>query len=268
MNRFMKFAVNRPIIFGLVLIFIYAMLGTLTYPVHFLFPESEVGQLYGDALSKFIIFLCFLFILWCFGWIKASGINRLGNFHTWIIVIIILIYKIPFELFAFTGDFSVKFPNSPLAVANLIFSLQTGLVEETIFRALMFVAMIKAWGESKNGQIKAAVLSSLYFGVMHMVNILIRPLGVVLFQAIIVSLPGILYAALVLSRKSLWPAIALHWLTNAAVNIKLIGNDAFQETLSMWIIYAIILIPIVVYSAFLIWKLPESYRYEMDEEAG
>jgi len=265
MNRFKKFAVNRPFIFGLVLIFIYVMLGTLTYPVHFLFPESEVGQLYGDALSKFIIFLCFLFILWRFGWIKASRISRFGNIFTWVIVIIILTYKIPLELYAFTGDFAIRFPNSPLAIANLVFPLQTSLVEETIFRALVLVAMISAWGETKNGQIKAVALSSLFFGIMHMVNLLIRPFGVVLFQAIVVSLPGVLYAALVLSRKSLWPAIALHWLTNAAVNIKLMGNDAFQETLSMWIIYAIILIPIAVYSALLIWKLPESYRYEVEE---
>ena len=268
MNRFKKFAVNRPFLFGLVLIFIYVMLGTLTYPVHFLFPESEVGQLYGDALAKFIIFLSFLLILWRFGWIKASSINRLGNSRTWVIVIIILICKIPLELYAFTGDFAIKFPNSPLATAKLVFSLQASLVEETIFRALVLVAMISAWGETKNGQIKAVALSSLFFGVMHMFNIFIRPFGVVLFQAIVVSLPGILYAALVLSRKSLWPAIVLHWLTNAAVNIKLVGNDAFQETLSMWIIYSIILIPIVAYSAFLIWKLPESYRYEMNEEAG
>lgn len=267
MNKFKNFALNRPILFSLVLIFVYALLGTLTYPAHFLFPESDVGQLYGDALSKFIIFLCFLLILWRFGWIKASRINRLGNILTWVIVIIILIYKIPLELYAFTGDFAIKVPNSPLAVANLVFSLQTSLVEETIFRALVFVAMISAWGETKKGQIKAIALSSLIFGIMHMFNIFIRPFGVVLFQAIVVSLPGILYATLVLSRKSLWPAIVLHWLTNAAVNIKLVGNDVFQETFSMWIIYAIILIPIVAFSIFLIWKLPESYRYEM-EEAG
>ena len=265
MKKFKSFALNRPFLFGLVLVFIYIILGTLTYPAHFLFPESEVGQLYGDALSKFIIFLCFLFILWRFGWIKASRINRLGNILTWVIVIIILIYKIPLELYAFTGDFAIKFPNSPLAVANLVFSLQTSFVEETIFRALVFVAMISAWGETKNGQIKAVALSSLFFGLMHMINIFIRPFGVVLLQAIVVSLPGILYAALVLSQKSLWPAIVLHWLTNAAVNIKLVGSDTFQETLSVWIIYAIILIPIVAYSIFLIWKLPESYRYEMEE---
>lgn len=264
MNRFKNFAIKRPFLFGLTLIFIYTLLGTLTYPTHFLFPESEVGQLYGDALSKFIVFLCFLLILWRFGWLKASRINRWGNILTWVIGIIILTYKIPLQLYAFTGDMAIKLPTSPLTMANLVYSLQTGLVEETIFRALVLVAMISAWGETKKGQIKAIVLSSVFFGLMHMFNIIVRPFGVVLFQAIIVSLPGILYAVFVLTQKSLWPVIVLHWLTNAAVNIKLIGSAAYQETFSMWIVYAIILIPIVAYSISLIHKLPESYQYEME----
>ena len=262
MNKFKRFAVNRPFLFGLVLVVLYAILGTLTFPVHFLFPESETGQLFGDALAKFIIFGCFLLILWRFGWIKASRINRLGNFVTWLIVIIILVYKIPLELYAYTGDFAVKLPVSPLNFANITLSLVTSLVEETLFRALLLVAMITAWGGTKKGQIKAILLSSIFFGLMHLANILIHPIGVVLFQAIIVTLPGILYAAIVLTRKSLWPAIALHWLTNAAVNIKISGIEAFQETFSMWVIYAIILIPIMAYSVFLIWKLPEAYKYE------
>lgn len=266
MNKFKNLALNRPFLFGLALICFYAILGTLTYPTHFLFPENNVGQTYGDALAKFIIFLCFLFILWRFGWIKASRINRLGNINTWLIVVIIVTYKIIVELYAFTGDIAIVFPNSRLAIANLVYPLQTSLVEETMFRALVLVAMISAWGDTKKGQIKAVILSSIFFGVIHMFNIFARPIGLVLFQAIVVSLPGILYATIVLARKSLWPAIVLHWLTNAAVNIKVIGNEAYQETLTMWIIFAIALIPLMAYSAFLIWKLPESYQYE--EVAG
>jgi len=33
------------------LLLIYTLLGTLTYPVHFLFPATEVGQLYGGLFS-------------------------------------------------------------------------------------------------------------------------------------------------------------------------------------------------------------------------
>ena len=119
-TKIKNIALSRPFLFGLVLIFIYVILGTLTFPVHFLFPETELGQIYGDALSKFIIFLCFLFILWRFHWIKASRIKRLGNIITWIIVLIIVIYKIIAELYAFTGDIAFEFPNLPLTVANLV----------------------------------------------------------------------------------------------------------------------------------------------------
>ena len=262
MNKFKEFSLKRPFLFGLVLIFVYALLGTVTYPTHFLFPENEVGQLYGDALSKFIIFLVFLLVLWQFGWMKASRITSLGNIGTWLIVAVILIYKILAELYAFTGDISIAFPNPQLATANLVFALQTSLVEETMFRALTLVAMVMAWGNTKQGQIKAVLLSSAFFGVTHMFNIIARPFGVVLFQALVATLPGILYGAIVLARRSLWPAFILHWLTNAAVNIKLIGYENYQETLTMWIIFAISLIPLMAYSAYLIWRLPESYQYE------
>ena len=266
MNKFKEFALKRPFLFGLVLIVIYALLGTITFPAHFLFPESEAGQLYGDALAKFITFLVFLLILWRFGWIKASRITSFGNVTTWLIFAAILIYKIIVEVYAFTGDLSIAFPDPPLAVANLTTSLSTGLVEETMVRGLALVAMIMSWGDTKQGQIKAVVLSSLFFGLIHLFNIIIRPFGVVLFQAIVLILPGIFYAAFVLARKSLWPAIIIHWLTNAAVNVKLIGYENYQETFSMWLIFAAALIPLMAYSAYLIWKLPESYRYEMAEE--
>jgi hypothetical protein len=87
---------------------------------------------------------------------------------------------------------------------------------------------------------------------------MIRPFGVVVVQALILTLPGIFYAALVFAYRSMWPAIVIHWLGNAAVNIKLIGNKNYQETFSMWILYGISLIPLVVYSAYLIRGLLQS----------
>ena len=264
MEKLKSFALKRPFLFGLVLIFIYALLGTITYPAHFLFPETEVGQLYGDALSKFIIFLVFLLLLWRFGWLKASRLTSFGDIKTWLIVAVIVIYKILAELYAFTGDISIALPNSQLGIANFVLPLTTGLVEETMVRALALVAMVIAWGDTKQGQVKAVILSSLFFGLIHMFNLFVRPPGVVLFQALVVILPGTFYAPLVLTYRSLWPAIIIHWLTNAAVNIKVIGYENYQETFMMWVIFAIALIPLMAYSAYLIWKLPEPYQYELE----
>ena len=63
MLKFKDFALRRPFLFGLLLIFIYDLLSTLTYPTHFLFAETEVGQVYGDTVSKLIISLVFLLLL-------------------------------------------------------------------------------------------------------------------------------------------------------------------------------------------------------------
>ncbi len=140
-------------------------------------------------------------------------------------------------------------------------SLQTGLVEETMCRALVLVAMILAWGNTRSGQIKAIILSSLFFSSTHLINLMIRPIGVVLMQAVILSLPGVLYAALVLTGRSLWPPIVIHWLTNSFLNLKLHEIKGFQETSDIWVRYCIILIPLMIFSFVIIRELPIPYKY-------
>lgn len=266
MKKFKNFALKRPFLFGIALVFVFALLGTLTYPVHFLFPETEVGQLYGDAVSKLIIALVFTAILWRFGWLKALGMTNLGNLKVWLIIAPIAIYKIIAETYAFTGGLTFKLADPQLAIATIAYHLPTSLVEETMCRALVLTAMMLAWGDTKKGQVKAVVLSSLCFGMAHLFNIMVRPAGLVLFQTVIVTLPGILYGALVLTHRSIWPAVVIHWLTNVAVNVRLIGVENYQETPAMWMTFALSLIPVTAYSAYLMWKLPESYRYGMAEE--
>ena len=260
MKKFKSFALKSPFLFGIALFILYAFLSALAYPVHFLFPENEVGQLYGDALAKLVVFLIFLAVLWRFGWITLSGITRLGNIRIWPVIAGLTIYAVLTQLYAFTGSITVTFPNPPLAAANWVFAFSTALVEETMVRGLVLIAMILAWGSTKQGQLKAIFFSSLLFGLIHLINLMIRPPGVVLLQALIVTLPGIFYAALVLTYRTLWPAIVIHWLGNAAVNIKLIGAENYQETFSMWVLFGISLIPLLAYSAYLILRLPKTHE--------
>ena len=267
MHKFKNFALRRPFLFGIGLMFLYAILTALTYPIHFVFAENEVGQLYGDAASKFLVFLIFLAVLWRFGWISISGITRSGNVKVWLVIAGFTIYFVGTQLYAFTGSMTISFPNPKMANANLVFAFSTSLVEETMVRGLVLIAMIQAWGSTKQGQLKAILASSMLFGLIHLVNIFIRPVGIVLVQALIVTLPGIFYAALVLSYRSLWPPIVMHWLGNAAVNIKIIGIENYQETFSMWILFGISLIPLLAFSAYKIRNLPQPHdAFAVDAE--
>jgi membrane protease YdiL (CAAX protease family) len=160
------------------------------------------------------------------------------------------------EIYAFTGDMSPAVASTPMGIAQFPGTLPGALLEELLYRALLLTAMLLAWGHTKRGVIKSVVLSSFLFGATHLINIILRPVGVVVLQAILVSLPGVLYAALLLKSGSLWPAIVIHWLTNAAVNIKVVGLENYQETNVMWLRFALLLIPTTAYSAYVLWKLP------------
>jgi len=266
-KKFKDYAIKRPFVFGLILILIYSLLGTLTYPVHYLFPETEIGQLFGDALSKLIIFLAFLFIFWKFGWLKGSSLTRFGKLQTWLVVAPLLIYKVVTWLYAFTNNLSFPIFGKSLAFSILTLQLSTSLVEETMVRGLVITAMLFAWGDSKSGQFKAVILSSLYFGMLHLFNIIVRPPGVVFLQALILSLPGLLYAALVLKYRTLWPGIIIHWLTNASVNIQLIGVENYQETLPMWLTAAAVTLPLALLSIYWVWKLPVEETADIPPES-
>jgi membrane protease YdiL (CAAX protease family) len=137
-------------------------------------------------------------------------------------------------------------------------------VEESMVRGLVLTAMLISWGGDKKGQVKAVLLSSSIFGIIHLFNLIIRPPQVVLFQVVGVVIPGILYASILLAQGSIWPAILLHWATNAAVNIKLIGVENYQETFSMWLKFVIGLIPVLAYAIYLMWMSPDSYKYKND----
>ena len=264
MSRFKCFAVNRPFLFGLVLILVFAILGTITYPIHFLFPETVVGQMYGDAAAKLVIFAAFALLLWRFGWLETSGLTRSPSGWAWLVFLGLFVFKLFGELYAFTGDMSLILPASPLTTATAVYPITTSLVEETMYRALVLIAMLLAWGNTKTGIVKSVLLSSLLFGLLHMFNVLVRPFGVVLFQAVVASLPGVFYAVIVLKGRSLWPPILFHWLTNAAVNVKLAGFEGFQETIGMWVTFALVMIPLMAYSAYVLWKLPDAYEGAVD----
>lgn len=268
MNTLKKFAFRFPVLFGLMLIAFYPIFAFLTYPVYLLFPTSDAGQLYSAAVVKLVMFLVCFLILWRFGWIGASGITHAGLRKTWMVVAVIFTYHLAVDLYAFTGRVGIVTENSPMGLANLVYYLPASLFEETLFRGLILFAMVFAWGDTKRGLAKAVFYSSLLFGLIHLYNLADLSAGVVILEAVGAAMLGVLWTTLVLISGSLWPAILLHWLTNAAVNIQLIGIDNFQETPQIHILLIILFIPMVILGAYLIWKLPQSYLEPHEDHAA
>ncbi len=95
-------------------------------------------------------------------------------------------------------------------VLYMLSMVLVGFLEEVIFRGLLFQSL------RPEGESKAIVISSLTFGVGHIINLLLgAPLFETLLQLIYASAIGFCFTAVFLRSGSLWPCILVHAVTNA-----------------------------------------------------
>ena len=85
----------------------------------------------------------------------------------------------------------------------------------------MLLETLGAWGATRNGILKAVLLSSLVSRGAHLFNAINTSLVPVVYQTLPALILGIRYTSLYLATRSTWPAIRLHWMTNALVNTKI-----------------------------------------------
>ena len=106
-------------------------------------------------------------------------------------------------------DFSAEI--APLSAILFVISMCfVGFLEEIIFRGMLFNGM------AKNGIKSAIIISSLTFGIGHIINLLTgAPVYETLLQVIYASAVGFCYTAIFYAGKSLWPCIISHVFVNS-----------------------------------------------------
>lgn len=122
-----------------------------------------------------------------------------------------MLYYIPLIILSsvnFWSGITLRLP----ALETILFVLSmcfVGFLEEVIFRGLLFKAMCKS-------DVKTAmVVSSLTFGVGHIVNLLLgAPVFDTLLQLVYASAVGFCYTAIFFVSGSIWPCILSHIAVN------------------------------------------------------
>jgi membrane protease YdiL (CAAX protease family) len=128
----------------------------------------------------------------------------------------------------------------------------SGVVEELVFRALIFIAFVQAWGRSRDAIIKAGVVSSLFFALPHLTNMLFgqQPLRVVAQVGWAFTL-GIAIAWLYYAGASVWPAAFLHGALDAVVATNRMGLKIAITPAKGLVMFAVSL-PVLVYAWFVL----------------
>jgi membrane protease YdiL (CAAX protease family) len=223
--RISNFARHHPISFVLVLTVIWLVLLLIFMGITSTIFQTSYGDAMTVSISRLAVTACVLFLAWRLGWLKASGISRLGRWQVWLLALGGLTFFAIASLYSFYGrvafDFSslLRLPETRTAITTHFIA---GLSEEILFRGLLLYALIRVWGSTIRGIIGSVFLMAVLFALVHLTQVFTY--GTSLSSALILVLQtlviSIWWGALVVLGISIWPAVIFHFVGNAIVAVQ------------------------------------------------
>src|SRR5947209_2908844 len=193
-----SFPQRRPLLFVvLLLLVIYFLAGAITIQLKL---TSVAMALMADGLLALIA----IFLLTRHHWCRDVGFRLPSNPRSlWFFALPCL----PIILnIAFLGIGNPGIGGLLLFLAAASF---VGFVEETYFRGMMLRVLLR------RGPWQAVIISSLLFGIMHLLNVAGGAnLVATLLQVVYAVAIGLMYAALALRTRTILPLIVIHGLTD------------------------------------------------------
>jgi len=252
-----SFATEYPMAFSTIITFAFILIVLISsIIVNANWPGNTNGWYIGSTIGRLVSIFILLIVLSRLNWLRLAGFTSLGERRTWLISLLPLAYAIAASLYAFTGNFDLDFSHPVLIGFASLFIMIHAFLEEVTFRGLILHGCIRAWDSKNRGVLKSILVSSLFFGGMHIVYLAGEPFPVVLFRIVVATLLGILLGALVLHGRSIYPAVFFHGLLNLAGYLNLSSN-ATEATLSSWLLLSALMLPIAMFGFYLFRNVPQ-----------
>lgn len=230
-------------------ILIFTLISTIILVEIFVSNVSVLDSLIKTTLSNSLISIVFIIIIFSLGYQKQL-FNK-GKI-TILVVLALLIAINNFPISAFLqGRTTVEYP----MIYSILFfleSLSTGLYEELFFRGLLFIVLLEVLKDHSYKTIKAILISSFLFGILHFVNILGgASTGFVLQQIGYSFLLGILWATIFVQTKNILFPIFLHGIYNfCGLYFQTVGEVNYRwDTVTL--IVTVLLSSITAYFVFI-----------------
>jgi uncharacterized protein len=189
-NDIKAFAARSPFLFALVFFVVSLCLS--------LVDAFVLPPLWGDQVVQSVLSIGVLAWL---GWLCLVGFNGPSRWHSlhllWLPGLLALFYL---SLFLLTMHVS----GAMVVVLAALLALLNGLSEEARFRGVVLQALLPY------GWLRAAALSALFFGLLHLANLLVSPPLITLGYVVGAFLFGFGYAACRLRTNTIWPLIIFH----------------------------------------------------------
>jgi membrane protease YdiL (CAAX protease family) len=264
MNTNKSLATRRPLTFGFLVTIVFVLLVLISSILVGRAAAAETPAWYiGSTVGRLVSIFILLIVLARLGWLHSAGFTSQGQRWTWLLLLLPLVYSIAASAYAMTGNFDLSFSDPIFTGIVTLFLISHAFLEETAFRGLIMHSFVRAWSGA-NGVIRGVLVSSLFFGVMHIVYLAGEPLQVVLFRIIVAFLLGIFFSGLVLRGGSIYPAAFFHGLLNVAGYLNITSNGA-EGTPSPWLLLSLSMLPLAVYGLYLLRNLPHQFNQPKGE---
>jgi membrane protease YdiL (CAAX protease family) len=262
LGKFQNLASRRPVTFAilatlgaLISVTLAATIAVIAFGVD---QTSPALGLIGNVVATMLVIL----LLWRFGWLKAAGVASWGSWVGWIAAIGLLLYYLLELSYSFFGNMSFSVPVLAAGLPRLPGVFVAGLFEEILFRGLVLHALVRVWGTTRTGMLRAAFVSAVFFGFVHLLNAIQGDPGAIPGQIAIALVEGIWWAAIVLRWGSVWPAVLLHVAANWVMQTKAMGLADFQEGPTSYALAAVLGLPLAVVGVWWILRTDPPGRVE------
>ena len=210
----------------------------------------------GGACLLFMVDFSFTRILY------PLGNKRVSMLLLTIPGFLIAINNFPFISY-FSGDCKITAKPSSIALYALI-CLGVGFFEELAFRGCAFMLLLKKRTLGRGKIFLAIFLSSVVFGLVHLVNLFFgASLVSVLLQIGYSALIGALCSMVLLLTRNIWLCVILHASYNFFGGIISNYGSGVQWTLSEILFTAAIAVIVGVYFLVLFFKMPTRLAGEL-----
>ncbi|MGT2897202.1 CPBP family intramembrane metalloprotease [Streptococcus macedonicus] len=136
-----------------------------------------------------------------------------------------------------------------LFLPSLLVALLAGIFEEFLVRGLFFSGILNLFQNNRFKLILTSLISSAIFGLLHLVNIIHRPVQAVLQQVFYATVIGLVFAIDRITANSLWLPILIHALIDFQSTITS-GTVDVNSCLTLIIIY----LPLALFSIIILFR--------------
>jgi membrane protease YdiL (CAAX protease family) len=218
--------------------------------------QAPMSDLLPQSLGALAATACLLVMMWRWGWLRAAGVTALGSRRLWLATAGLAVYVVIAYHVAFFGKITLNIPSlwaTGEAQTILLRGTVVAFVEEIMFRGFLLFALARAWGDSRCGPLAALTIPALIFGLTHAAQVLVgNPIDDTLMTTLNCFISGLWWGALVLRGGSIWPAVLIHAVSNASVQIVAASLTGFDPTVADYAVATAAELPLVIAGPWLL----------------